>query len=168
MKTIDQHSSLTRTFDDQRYAWTRTRRLRRRLVAAEAMLLGALTLVVLVASITTEEPHTTALLMVAVGLLVFVPLHSLLNLGIRGLFDRGRATLDEHQRRIRERSASATWTANAALTLAAWLGGVAVVSATGHTTLSLFLGFLLWLAAGLLTYWHLAWTLPDETLETEA
>ena len=37
----------------------------------------------------------------------------------------------------------------------------------GHTVLGLFTGFLLWFTAGLLAYWHLAWTLPDEVLETE-
>lgn len=48
------------------------------------------------------------------------------------------------------------------LHLAAWLGAVALLAVTGHTALALGLGFLLWFAAGLLAYWHLAWTLPDE------
>jgi hypothetical protein len=40
-------------------------------------------------------------------------------------------------------------------------------AATGHTALALYLGFLLWLVAGLLAYWHLAWTLPDEVLDAD-
>ncbi|SEM10494.1 hypothetical protein SAMN04515665_1314 [Blastococcus sp. DSM 46786] len=44
----------------------------------------------------------------------------------------------------------------------AWSGGVTVVALSDHVALALCLGFLLWLAAGLLSYWHLAWTAPDE------
>lgn len=167
MNTIEHGTTLTRAFDDQRFSWTRTRRIRRRLVAAEVTLLATLTLVVLGASTAPKVLQTPSLILVAVGLFAFIPTHSLLNLGIRGLFDRRTGSLDEHQRSLRERSASATRWGNATLTLTAWVGGVALVSATGHTVLGLYLGFLLWFASGLLAYWHLAWTLPDEVLETD-
>ena len=34
--------------------------------------------------------------------------------------------------------------------------------------IELYLGFLLWFAAGLLAYWHLAWTAPDEPADLDA
>jgi len=48
------------------------------------------------------------------------------------------------------------------LTFAAWTCGIATVAVTGHTTLGLGLSFVLWSAAGLLPYWRLSWTLPEE------
>ena len=95
-------------------------------------------------------------------MLGFIPLHSVLNLGIRGVLDRSERSLDEHQQGLRNRSFLAmAWPATA-LQLAAWAGAVTLVAASGHVALALCWGFLLWLAAGLLTYWHLAWTAPDE------
>ena len=97
-----------------------------------------------------------------VGMLAFIPLHSMLNLGIRGLYDRKTRTLDEHQRRLRVESAAQAGVASAALTCAAWTTGIAVVAVTGHTDLGFGVAFLLWGAACLLPYWHLGWTLPEE------
>ena len=167
MNTTNQDTSLSRAFDDQRYAWTRTQRVRRRLVAAEATLLTALTAGVLFASTAPGGPTGTYFLVLALGLCCFLPLHSMLNLGIRGLFDRGTGSLDEHQQRVRDRSTSAMRWGNAGLTLAAWFGGIMLGAATGHTVLALYLGFLLWFVAGLLAYWHLAWTLPDEVIDPD-
>ena len=56
------------------------------------------------------------------------------------------------------------WPATA-LHFSAFTGSVAVVALTGHVPPALCLGFLLWFTAGLLAYWHLAWTAPDERFE---
>ena len=102
-----------------------------------------------------------------VGMLAFIPLHSTLNAGIRGVFDRSVRSLDEHQQRLRDRSFTAmAWPATA-LHLAAWSGAVAVVGLTGHVVLGLCFGFLLWFTAGLLAYWHLAWTAPEEPADAD-
>jgi hypothetical protein len=166
---VTTQTSLTATFEDERYSWARTRGTRHRAVLAEAALLAALVVATLLAAGTDNGWTTSFFVVWSVGMVLFIPLHSLLNLGIRGLFDRGRHSLDEHQQGLREHShARVGWPATA-LTFAAWAGGVALVTVTGHTVLALCLGFLLWFAAGLLPYWHLAWTLADEdTTEDDA
>jgi hypothetical protein len=85
-----------------------------------------------------------------------------LNSGIRGVFDRSPRTLDEHQRRLRASAYAAVGWGNYALTFAAWTCGIAVVAITGHTGLGLALSFVIWFSAGLLPYWRLAWTMPEE------
>jgi len=160
-------TSLARTFEDERHSWARARRVRVRAVLAEALLLTALVVATVAAALTDGGWSTAFVVAWTAGLLLFIPLHSLLNLGIRGLFDRGRHSLDEHQQRVREHShARAGWPATA-LTFAAWCGGVTLAAGTTHTALALCLGFLLWFTAGLLPYWHLAWTLADEDPATE-
>ena len=162
MSTSPDQTYLARTFDDDRYAWARGRRVRRRAVLAEAALLAAL-VAVTVAAATTSAGWTTSFFVVwTVGMLGFIPLHSVLNLGIRGVFDRDGRSLDEHQQRLRDRSFVAVAWPTTALHFSAFTGAVAVVALTGHVALALCLGFLLWFAAGLLAYWHLAWTAPDE------
>jgi hypothetical protein len=157
-----QQTYLARTFEDERYAWTRQPRVRRRAVVAEAALLVALVAATLAASSTDEGWTTWFFVVWMVGMLGFVPLHSVLNLGIRGVLDRDKRSLDEHQRRLGERSHSAMGWPSMALNFAAFAGAVAVVGLTEHVALGLCLGFLLWLSGGLLTYWHLAWTAPEE------
>jgi hypothetical protein len=66
---------------------------------------------------------------------------------------------------MRERSHARVGRPMTALTSAAWTGGIALAASTGHTAPALRLGLLLWFAAGLLPYRHLAWTLPDEAEE---
>jgi fatty acid desaturase len=156
---------LARTFDDERYAWARTRRVRRRAVLAEVALFVALVAATLASAATDQGWTTTYYVVWTVGMLAFIPMHSVLNLGIRGVLDRDKRSLDEHQRRLGERSHSAMGWPSSALTFAAFAGAVAVVGLTGHVALGLCLGFLLWLAGGLLTYWHLAWTSPEEPAE---
>ena len=154
---------LARMFEDDQYAWTRARRVRHRAVLAEVGLLAALVLLTLWAASTEDGWQGTAFAVPwVVGVLGFIPLHSLLNSGIRGLFDRRLRTLDEHQRRLRSESVDRMHWPSEALTFAAWAGGIALVAVTGHIGLGLALAFLLWFAAGLLPYWRLAWTVPDE------
>ena len=162
MTTSSTQSTLARTFEDERYSWTRTRSTRHRAVLAEAVLLTVLVAATLAAALTDRGWTTAYFLAWTAGMLLFVPLHSLLNLGIRGVFDRGRHSLDEHQQGMREHSHARVGWPMTALTFAAWAGGIALAAGTGHTVLALCLGFLLWFTAGLLPYWHLAWTLADE------
>ncbi|WNB85529.1 hypothetical protein [Cellulomonas sp. ATA003] len=153
---------LSRAVEDGRYDWTRSVRVRRRLVLAEVGLLTALLIGAVVAS-TTDDGWTAPYLVAwVVGMFGFIPLHSLLNTGIRCVFDRSPRSLDEHQRRLREQSTAAIQWPGAVLTALALVGAVGLAELTGHTTLGLGVGFLLWFAATLLAYWHLAWTLPDE------
>ncbi len=160
--TSSTRTSLARTFEDERYGWARSRSTRHRAVLGEAALLTVL-VAATVASASTEEGWSTPFSALwTAGLLLFIPLHSLLNLGIRGVYDRSEHSLDEHQRGLREHSHARVGWPMTALTFAAWAGGVAVAAATGHTVLALCLGFLLWFSAGLLPYWYLAWTLADE------
>jgi len=153
---------LARMFEDDQHAWTRTRQARRRSVLAEAVLLAALLALVLWTAGTTTGWTTGFAVAWCVGMLAFVPLHSMLNLGIRGVYDRRVSSLDEHQQRLRVEAAAAAGVASGALTLAAWTVGIAVVSVTGHTAPALCAAFLLWGAACLMPYWRLAWTMPDE------
>ncbi len=162
MSTPPQQTYLARTFDDGRYAWARSRVVRRRAVAAEVALIAVLVAATLVAATTASGWPTWLFVVLTVGLLGFVPLHSVLNLGIRGVFDRDDRSLDEHQQGLRAQSFLAMARAATVLTLLAWAGAVTVVATTEHVMPALYLGFLLWFAAGLLPYWHLAWTAPDE------
>ncbi|MCZ2857396.1 hypothetical protein [Blastococcus sp. VKM Ac-2987] len=158
---------LARTFDDGRYDWARSRRVRRRAVLAEAALLVALVAVTLAAATTSEGWTTWYFVAWTAGMLGFIPLHSVLNLGIRGVFDRDSRSLDEHQQRLADRSHNAMGWPSMGLSFAAWTGAVAVVALTGHVALALCLGFLLWFTSGLLTYWHLAWTAPEEPADAD-
>ncbi|TKJ31721.1 hypothetical protein [Blastococcus sp. CCUG 61487] len=157
---------LSRTYDDGRYDWARRRTVRRRAVVAEIVLVAALVAATLVAS-TTSGWSTAYFVVLAVGLFAFVPLHSVLNLGIRGVYDRADSSLDEHQQRLRERSFLAMARPATLLHLLAWAGAVAVVATTEHVMPALYVGFLLWFAAGLLPYWHLAWTAPEEPADPD-
>ncbi len=168
MSTHPQQTYLARTFDDGRYAWARSRRVRRRAVVAEIALIGGLVAATLVASATASGWPTWLFALLAAGLLAFVPLHSVLNLGIRGVYDRDDRSLDEHQQRLREQSFLAMARPATALHLLAWVGGVAVAAGSDRVMPALYLGFLLWFAAGLLAYWHLAWTAPDEPTDLDA
>ena len=159
---------LARTFDDERYAWARRQRVRRRAVVAEAVLVVVLIAATLAAAGTSSGWPTWFFVTWTVGMLAFIPPHSLLNLGIRGVLDRDKRSLDEHQRRLGERSHSAMAWPSAALTFAAWAGAVAVLALTDHVAPALCLGFLLWFTSGLLTYWHLAWTSPEEPADPDA
>ncbi|MGY1857935.1 hypothetical protein [Modestobacter sp. SYSU DS0290] len=153
---------LARTFEDERYAWARRPRVRRRAVVAQAALLVALIAATLAAAGTGEGWSTWFFAAWSIGMLSFIPLHSVLSLGIRGVLDRDKRSLDEHQRRLGERSHNAMAWPSAALTFAAFSGAVTLVTLTDHVELALCLGFLLWFTSGLLTYWHLAWTSPEE------
>ncbi|MGY1914123.1 hypothetical protein [Blastococcus sp. SYSU DS0973] len=158
---------LARTLDDRRWAWARTRRVRRRAVLAQVALIVLLVMATL-ASATTREGWTTWFFGAwTAGMLGFIPLHSVLNAGIRGVFDRSSRSLDEHQQRLRDHSfVTVAWPATA-LHFAAWTGAVTIVALSGHVPLALCFGFLLWLTAGLLAYWHLAWTVPDEPVDAD-
>lgn len=156
------HTYLARTFEDERYVWARHSRVRRRAVAAEVALMVALIGATLVAATSKEGWSTWFFITWTVGMFLFIPMHSVLNLGIRGVLDRDKRSLDEHQRRMGERSHAAMSWPSTALTLAAFTGAVTVVALTEHVVLALMLGFLLWFASGLLTYWHLAWAAPEE------
>jgi zinc transporter ZupT len=162
MSTPPQQTYLARTFDDGRYAWARSPSVRRRAVLAEAALLAALIAAAVAAGSTDEGWPTWFFIAWTLGMVAFIPVHSVLNLGIRGVLDRDARSLDEHQRRLGERSHSAVSTPAAALTFTAVAGAVAVVALTEHVAPALCLGFLLWFTSGLLTYWHLAWTAPEE------
>ena len=155
-------SYLVRTCDDDRYAWARRSTARRRLVLVEATLIGALVALGAVAAVVDRRWSTWYLVAWTVGLVAFIPLHAFLNLGIRGLYDRAGRTLDEHQRQLRDESYIAVRLPSIVLTFAAIAAAVATVARTGEAALGLAIGFLLWLGAGLLPYWHLAWILPDE------
>jgi hypothetical protein len=167
MSTQPDQTYLARTFEDGRYAWTRTRSVRRRVVVAEAALLTTLLVATLVAAVTAAGPTVAYLVTWTLGMVAFVPLHSCLNLGIRGLFDRSGRSLDEHQQRLREQSAGAVVLPSQGMHLLSWAGGIALLGLTGQIVLALCLAFLLWLAAWLLSYWYLGWTLPDEDAATD-
>ncbi|MGY1884978.1 hypothetical protein ACI799_06725 [Blastococcus sp. SYSU DS0753] len=168
MTISPEQTYLARTFEDGRYAWARSLTNRRRAVVAEAVLLVALIAATLTAAITGTGWSTWFFAAWTAGMLAFIPLHSLLNLGIRGVFDRSTRSLDEHQQRVRERSYSAVGWPSTALHFAAWFGAVTLVALTDHVDLALCLGFLLWFSAGLLSYWHLAWTAPEEPADADS
>ena len=161
MTTPLEHTPLARAFEDERYAWTRTVRLRRRMVLAEATLFTALVAATVLAAVTGGW-STWFFGVWTAGMLGFIPIHSLLNVGIRGVFDRSGRSLDEHQRSLRARSQSAMSWPSGLMTLLACTCGIAIVATTDDVALGLCLAFLLWMAAGLLAYWHLAWTLEEE------
>jgi len=157
-------TDLAATFEDDRYAWTRRRPVRRAGVAGEAVLVGVLALVALASGHGLLGGGVFAVVWV-VGLALFVPLHSLVNLGVRGLYDRRETTLDEVQRTQRDRSTAATRWPRLLLSLLAVL--VAVQTATSADGASsgaaaFSVGFVLWFASWLTSTWHLAWTLPEE------
>ena len=168
MSTHPQQTYLARAFDDGRYDWARRRRIRRRAVVAEGALMAALIAATLAAAATDTGWPTWFFAAWMVGMLSFIPLHSVLNLGIRGVFDRSSRSLDEHQQRLRELSLAATAWPSIALHLAAWSGAVAVVALTEHVAPALCLGFLLWMTAWVLPSWHLAWTAPEEPADADA
>jgi fatty acid desaturase len=168
MSTPPQQTYLARTFDDGRYDWARSRRVRRRAVVAEVVLIAVLVAATLAGSTTASGWPRWVFVLLSAGLLAFVPLHSVLNLGIRGLYDRDGRSLDEHQQRLREQSFLAMARPATFLHLLAWAGGVAVAAWSGEVVPALYLGFLLWFAAGLLHYWHLAWTAPDEPADLDS
>ncbi len=167
MSISPEQTSLSRTFDDDRWTRARTRPVRRRAALAEVALLAALVAATVAAATTDDGWPAWSFVAWTVGMLAFIPLHSVLNAGIRGLFDRSGRSLDEHQQRLRDRSVVAVAWPATALHLAAWIGGVTVVGVSGHVVPALCLGFLLWFAAGLLPYWHLAWTAPDEPADAD-
>src|SRR5690606_38907667 len=82
-----ERSYLARTYDDDRFAWTRSKRVRRRLVVAEAVLISALVVLTIAAAVVGADRGWLAWPW-SIALLGFVPIHSFLNLGIRGLYDR--------------------------------------------------------------------------------
>ncbi|MCF6746666.1 hypothetical protein E9529_20805 [Blastococcus sp. KM273128] len=153
---------LARTFDDSRYDWARSRRSRRRAVLAEVALFAALVTATLVCAASPQGWSTWYFAVWTAGMFLFIPLHSLLNLGIRGVFDRSSRSMDEHQQELRERSYVAVAWPAWGLNFTAFAGAVTLVALTDEVALALCLGFLLWMTAGLLAYWHLAWTAPEE------
>ncbi|MGY1723365.1 hypothetical protein [Blastococcus sp. SYSU DS0533] len=161
MSVSPDQTYLARNFDDGRWAWARRRPVRRRAVLAQIALFLALVAATLIAA-ATGGWSTWYFVVWTAGMLGFIPLHSLLNLSIRGVFDRSSRSLDEHQQELRERSYVAVAWPSWGLHLTAFAGAVTLVALTDEVALALCLGFLLWMAAGLLAYWHLAWTAPDE------
>lgn len=132
---------LARTFEDERYAWARHPRVRRRAVVVEVALVVALIGATLAAVAITSGWPTWFFVTWTVGMLAFIPPHSVRDLGIRGVLDRDKRSLDEHQRRLGERSQSAVAWPNAAPTFAAWAGAVTVLTLTERVTPALGLGF---------------------------
>lgn len=167
MSNSPDQTYLARTFDDGRYDWARSRTVRRRTVVAEVVLVAVLVATTVAAAASESGWPTWYFVVLAVGLLGFVPLHSVLNLGIRGVYDRDDRSLDEHQQRLRERSYLAMSRPATVLHLLAWAGGVTVLALSDHVMPALYVGFLLWFAAGLLAYWHLAWTAPEEPADAD-
>lgn len=159
---------LARAFDDERHGWTRAARWRQRAVCAEVALLAVLLTVTVAAAATDADPPAWFVVTWTLGLFAFIPVHSVLNAGIRGLYDRRGRTMDEHQRALHDRSLVAVRWPSTGLTLLAWAGAVAIVGTTQKTGLGLAFGFLCWFAATLLPYWHLGWTLPDEDADGAA
>lgn len=162
MSTHPQQTYLARTFDDSRYDWARGRRTRRRAVLGEVALFATLVTATLACAASPEGWSTWFFVVWTAGMLGFIPLHSLLNLGIRGVFDRSSRSMDEHQQELRERSYVAVAWPAWGLNFTAFAGAVTLVALTDEVALALCLGFLLWMTAGLLAYWHLAWTAPEE------
>jgi hypothetical protein len=168
MSSMPEQTYLARTVDDDRYAWARSRPVHRRAVTGEVALLAVLAACTVAAAGTDDGWSLWFVAVWSIGLLAFIPVHSLLNTGIRGVFDRSADSLDEHQKTLRDRSFLAMARAAMTMQFAAWGGAVAVVSVSGHVPLALCWGFLLWFAAGLLPFWHLAWTAPDEPADDDS
>jgi len=160
-------TDLAATFEDDRYSWTRRRSVRRAGVVGEAVLVGALALAALAAGHGLLGSGVFAVVWV-VGLVLFIPLHSVVNLGVRGLHDRRETTLDEVQRTQRDRSTAATHWPRLLLSLLAVLVAVQTATSTDGAggasggTAAFSVGFVLWFASWLTSTWHLAWTLPEE------
>lgn len=152
---------LAATFEDERYAWTRRTSTRRVGVLAEAVILGAVLLVALLAAV-EALPVVPSVVVWTAGFLLFIPLHAVVNLGVRGVFDRRAATLDEVQRTMRDASSAAVNPLRVVLGLVAVAAAVAVALHAPVPTQGYAVGFALWFATWLLSTWHLAWTLPEE------
>lgn len=157
----DRRSGLAATFEDERYSWTRRRSVRRTAVAVEVALVGFLAGVPLVSGMGGPGTVLPVALWVA-ACLAYIPVHSVVNLGVRGVFDRREATLDEVQRTMRDAASAAVNPARVVLGLLAVLVAVLVAVHGGGTGSGLAVGFALWFASWLLSTWYLAWTLPDE------
>ncbi|WP_433799105.1 hypothetical protein [Actinomycetospora sp. CA-084318] len=148
-------------FDTERYAWTRRRAVRRSGVVVEVVLFLVLAAAALWAAYDVAD-RGIGEIGIAVLFLLFIPVHSVVNLGVRGVFDRRAATLDEAQRTMRDRSLAAVHPARIVLGLVAVLAAVYVALHAPVPGQAYLLGFVLWFAAWMLSSWHLAWTLPDE------
>jgi hypothetical protein len=160
-RTTSRPAGLAATFEDERYAWTRRTSTRRAGVVVEVVLLVALTAVALLAAL-GAVPLLASVVVWTAGFLAFIPLHAVVNLGVRGVFDRREATLDEVQRTMRHRSSAAVHAVRVVLGLVAVVGAVAVALHAPVPTQAYSVGFVLWFATWLLSTWHLAWTLPAE------
>jgi hypothetical protein len=157
--------SLEEIMNDERYPQTRTRRARRRNVVLEAVLLTALTAAF---ALPLPGDWATRVVVLVVGFVAFVPLHAQLNLGIRGVFDLRRSALDEHQFMLRAYASDATrWWAHG-LTLLLLVASLATVALTDDLFRAFGTGYVLWMVAGLLPSWWLAWQLGDEEAEPES
>lgn len=152
---------LAATFEDERYAWTRQRTVRRTAVAVEAALVGFLAGVPLVTAMSGPGTVLPVALWVA-ACVAFIPVHSVVNLGVRGVFDRRKASLDEVQRTMRDTATAAVTPYRIALGLVAVVAAVLVAVHGAGTASGLAVGFAVWFASWLMSTWHLAWTLPDE------
>lgn len=159
--TRSRTTGLAATFEDERYAWARRRAVRRRAVSVEAALVGFLVGVPLVSTMSALSGLVPVVLWVA-ACLVFIPVHSVVNLGVRGVFDRREATLDEVQRSMRDTAAAAVTRYRDVLGLLAFVAAALVTWRGGGVGSGLAVGFALWFTSGLLSTWYLAWTLPDE------
>ncbi|MBC3763651.1 hypothetical protein ACUN7V_07025 [Quadrisphaera oryzae] len=160
-RSTSRTTGLAATFEDERYTWTRRRTVRRAAVGVEAAVVGFLTGVPLVAALGGADGAAPVVCWVA-ACLVFIPVHSVVNLGVRGVFDRRETTLDEVQRAMRDAATSAVNPLRVVLGLLAVVAAVLVAQHGGGTASGLAVGFALWFASWLLSTWHLAWTLPDE------
>lgn len=160
-RSTSRPTGLTATFEDERYAWTRRRSTRRTAVTAEVVLLLAMTAaaVAVAFGVGAVVPFVVVW---TVGFVAFIPLHAVVNLGVRGVFDRRESTLDEVQRTMRDASSAAVQPLRVGLGLVSVLAAVAVALHAPVPTQAYALGFVLWFATWLLSTWHLAWTLPDE------
>ena len=154
-------TDLAATFEDDRYAWARRRRVRRAGVVTEALLLVVLALAALASAHALLSGVVFAVVWVG-GMLAFIAVHSVVNLGVRGLYDRREASLDEVQRIQRDRSTAATHWPRLVLSLLAVLVAVQTTASSGRPAAACSLGFVLWFASWLTSTWHLAWTLPEE------
>ncbi|MGQ7298323.1 hypothetical protein [Quadrisphaera sp. KR29] len=154
-------SGLAATFEDERYSWTRRRPTRRAAVVAEVVLLLAMAAAAVATAHSVGSVPAFVVVWV-VGFLAFIPLHAVVNLGVRGVFDRRETTLDEVQRTMRDASTAAVQPLRVGLGLVAVVAAVALAVDAPVPTQGYALGFVLWFVTWLLSTWHLAWTLPEE------